>query len=307
MPLFPRRTAVFGSVLLLALVAGCASAPRSAAPAPAARGDHWFADVAKMAEAEDNAGRRAYLRTRLQALGLEVRSQTFTANALQGENLLADVSGHALGGRADAPLLLIGAHSDRVAEGRGATDNASGSAVALALAERFKRKPLKHHRVAVAFWDLEENGLLGAAAYIEQNSPRPALYINFDVFGWGDSLWMMTPDPAHPLVASTREAATAQGLALSAGEQYPPTDHRAFLRAGWPAVSYSLVGADEIPAILEMFAGKRVMSRPKVMTVIHSPNDTIDQVDAAAAARGVDAVEAAIRAWDARPQQAADR
>lgn len=307
MTLFPRRTAVFGSVLLLALVAGCASAPRSAAPAPAARGDHWFADVAKMAEAEDNAGRRAYLRTRLQALGLAVRSQTFTANALQGENLLADVSGHALGGRADAPLLLIGAHSDRVAEGRGATDNASGSAVALALAERFKRKPLKHHRVAVAFWDLEENGLLGAAAYIEQNSPRPALYINFDVFGWGDSLWMMTPDPAHPLVASTREAATAQGLALSAGEQYPPTDHRAFLRAGWPAVSYSLVGADEIPAILEMFAGKRVMSRPKVMTVIHSPNDTIDQVDAAAAARGVDAVEAAIRAWDARPQQAADR
>lgn len=307
MTLFPRRTAVFGSVLLLALVAGCASAPRSAAPAPAARGDHWFADVAKMAEAEDNAGRRAYLRTRLQALGLEVRSQTFTANALQGENLLADVSGHALGGRADAPLLLIGAHSDRVAEGRGATDNASGSAVALALAERFKRKPLKHHRVAVAFWDLEENGLLGAAAYIEQNSPRPALYINFDVFGWGDSLWMMTPDPAHPLVASTREAATAQGLALSAGEQYPPTDHRAFLRAGWPAVSYSLVGADEIPAILEMFAGKRAMSRPKVMTVIHSPNDTIDQVDAAAAARGVDAVEAAIRAWDARPQQAADR
>jgi Zn-dependent M28 family amino/carboxypeptidase len=302
MTLFPRRTAVFGSVLLLALVAGCASVPRSATQAPAARGDLWFADVAKMAEAEDNAGRRAYLRTRLQALGLDVRSQTFTANALQGENLLADVSGHALGGGADKPLLLIGAHSDRVAEGRGATDNASGSAVALALAERFKRKPLKHHRVAVAFWDLEENGLLGATAYIEQGSPRPALYINFDVFGWGDSLWMMTPDPAHPLVASTRDAANAQGLALSAGEQYPPTDHRAFLRAGWPAVSYSLVGADEIPGILEMFSGKRVMSRPKVMTVIHSPNDTIDQVDATAAARGVDAVEAAIRAWDARRQ-----
>jgi Zn-dependent M28 family amino/carboxypeptidase len=302
MTLLPRRTAVFGSILLLALVAGCASAPRSATQAPAARGDLWFADVAKMAEADDNAGRRAHLRTRLQALGLQVRSQTFTVNALQGENLLADVSGHALGGGADKPLLLIGAHSDRVAEGRGATDNASGSAVALALAERFKRKPLKHHRVAVAFWDLEENGLLGAAAYIEQGSPRPALYINFDVFGWGDSLWMMTPDPGHPLVASTREAANAQGLALSAGEQYPPTDHRAFLRAGWPAVSYSLVGADEIPGILEMFSGKRVMSRPKVMTVIHSPNDTIDQVDATAAARGVDAVEAAIRAWDARRQ-----
>jgi Zn-dependent M28 family amino/carboxypeptidase len=294
MILLSRRTAVFGSVLWLALLAGCAGAPRTATPAPAAR-DHWYADVAKMAEAEDNAGRRAHLRTRLQALGLQVRSQPFTANALQGENLLADV-----GGPADAPLLLIGAHSDRVSEGRGATDNASGSAVALALAERFKRKPLKRHRVGVAFWDLEEHGLLGAAAYIEQGSARPALYINFDVFGWGDSLWMMTPDPAHPLVASTREAASARGLALSAGEQYPPTDHRAFLRAGWPAVSYSLVGADEIPGILDMFSGKQVMSRPKVMTVIHSPSDTIEQVDAVAATRGVDAVEAAIRAWDAR-------
>jgi hypothetical protein len=114
---------------------------------------------------------------------------------------------------------------------------------------------------------------------------------------------MMTPDQAHPLVTSTRDAATARGLALTAGEQYPPTDHRAFLRAGWPAVSYSLVGADEIPGILEMFAGKRVMSRPKVMTVIHSPNDTVEHIDATAAARGVDAVEAAIRAWDARGGQ----
>jgi len=292
MILSPRRPAIAAALLVL-LAGTCAGATPSAARAELPK-DGWSIDVAAMAKAEDNAGRRAHLRARLESIGLQVESRPFKSEALEGENLLVD-----LGGPADAPLLLIGAHSDRVDAGRGATDNASGSAVALALSERFKRQPLARHRLRIAFWDLEEHGLLGAAAFVAEGGERPKLYINFDVFGWGDSLWMMTPDPAHPLVAATRDAATAQGLALTADERYPPSDHLAFLKAGWPAVSYSLVGADEIPGILEMFAGKRVMSRPKVMTVIHSPNDTVEQLDPAAAARGLDAVEAAIRRWDA--------
>lgn len=301
MSLLPRRPARLVAALLvpvlIPMLTACASV---SATQPASRGSdlvhsQWYADVAGMAQAEDNAGRRAHLQTRLQGLGLTATKQAFVAGTREGENLLVD-----LGGPAGAPLLLIGAHSDRVDAGRGATDNASGSAVAMALAERLQRKPLTHHRVKVAFWDLEEHGLLGATAYIAQNSEKPALYINFDVFGWGDSLWMMAPDPAHPLVAASRSAAQAQGLAISAGKDYPPSDHLAFLKAEWPAVSYSLVGTDEIPDILAMFSGKRAMSPPKVMKVIHTPNDTIDQVDEAAAAKGIDAVEAAIRAWDAQ-------
>jgi len=301
MALLPRRpTRLVAALLVPILIPMLTSCASVSATQPASRGSdfahsQWYDDVAGMAQAEDNAGRRAHLQTRLQGLGLTAAKQAFVAGTREGENLLVD-----LGGPAGAPLLLIGAHSDRVDVGRGATDNASGSAVAMALAERLQRKPLAHHRVKVAFWDLEEHGLLGATAYIAQDSEKPALYINFDVFGWGDSLWMMTPDPAHPLVAASRSAAQAQGLAISAGKEYPPSDHLAFLKAEWPAVSYSLVGADEIPTILAMFAGKRAMSPPRVMKVIHTPNDTIDQVDEAAAAKGIDAVEAAIRAWDAQ-------
>lgn len=296
MSLLPRRQTVLAIALLVPMLAACASTPTQKPASSGSDLDHsrWYGDVAGMSRAEDNAGRRAHLQARLHGIGLTATKQAFVAGKLEGENLLVD-----LGGPADAPLLLIGAHSDRVDAGRGATDNASGSAVVLALAERLQRVPLAHHRVKVAFWDLEEHGLLGAAAYVDQNSEKPALYINFDVFGWGDSLWMMTPDPAHALVAASRSAAEKQGLAISAGAQYPPSDHLAFLKADWPAVSYSLVGADEIPDILAVFAGKRPMSPPKVMKVIHSPNDTVDQVDEAAAAKGIDAVEAAIRAWDA--------
>lgn len=306
MSLLPRRPTALVAVLLvpvlIPMLTACASL--SVAQPASSRSDHvhsrWYGDVAGMAQAKDNVGRRAYLQTRLQGLGIPANEQPFVSGSLQGVNLIAEVSDTG----APAPLLLIGAHYDRVDVGRGATDNASGSAVVIALAERFHRQPLAHHRVKVAFWDLEERGLLGASAYVdmarEETSEIPAFYINFDVFGWGDSLWMMTPDTAHPLVAASRSAAQAQGLAISAGEQYPPSDHLAFLKADWLAVSYSLVGADEIPNILAVFAGKRPMSPPKVMKVIHSPNDTIDQVDEAAAAKGVDAVEAAIRAWDAQ-------
>jgi aminopeptidase S len=299
------RLALIGTIALPALlVTACAS---SQAIAPADRGiannpphGTWHMDVRSMADAEDNAGRRAHLHRRLVGDGLAVAAQPFVSGDLQGENLIADV-----GGPAEVPLLLIGAHSDRVHAGRGATDNASGSAVVLALAERLKRRPLVHHRVKVAFWDLEERGLLGAHAYIEQSdeksTEKPALYINFDVFGWGDTLWMMRSDAAHPLVAASHDAAQTQRMRIVAGDRYPPSDHLAFLKAGWPAVSYSLVGADEIPGIIGMFEGHKPLRVPKTMKVIHTDNDTMAHIDEAAAAKGIDAVEAAIRTWDAQP------
>ena len=292
----------------LALLGACAQSPKDSAsaavestsaaavaPAPtteAAKG--WLADVEAIAAAGDNAARRSAIGQQLESMGLASKAVAFESEHGPGQNLIADVSGHA-----DAPLLLLGAHSDRVGEGHGATDNASGSAVVLALAERFKQEPLANHRVAVAFWDLEERGLLGAKSFVANGGPAPAQYVNFDVFGWGDTVWMMTPDPAHPLVASSQAATTNAGQQLSAGEQYPPTDHRAFLEAGWPAVSYSLVGQDEIGAILAAYAGDKPDATPKVMHVIHSERDTLAQLDPDAAARGIDAIEAALRQWDA--------
>ncbi|MDG2518607.1 M28 family peptidase [Lysobacter soli] len=255
-----------------------------------------MSDVRTISDAGENAQRREAIATRLDALGVRWRKAPFEASGKTGENLIAEVSG-----AADAPLLLIGAHSDRVAVGHGATDNASGSASVLALAERFQRQPLKHHRVAIAFWDLEEEGLLGSKAFVADGSTKPALYVNFDVFGWGDTLWMMAPGQAQAaLVDSSRTATQALQLGFSPGEQYPPTDHLPFLRAGWPAVSYSLVGEDEITQVLAAYAGKKPHTPAKVMRVIHTDQDVIGQIDAAAAVRGVDAVERALRDWDAK-------
>lgn len=295
-----RLTAAVFSIIFLGACAPATRVPDAPpAVAPGVQGaaaTYWIGNVRAIADAGDNAGRRTAIAGLLETQGLVARTVPFEANGKSGENLLADVSGPS-----DAPLLLLGAHSDRVEVGHGATDNASGSAVVLALAQRFREQPLKHHRVAVAFWDLEEEGLLGSKAYVANGSAKPALYVNFDVFGWGDTLWMMAPANAQgALVDSSRTAAKGLQLGFSPGEQYPPTDHLPFIRASWPAVSYSLVGRDEIEQVLAAYAGKKSQTPPKVMQVIHTGQDTLGQIDAEAAVRGVDAVEQALRLWDAK-------
>lgn len=288
-----------GALALFALLSACAQMPITEQPEPIAEAaapspSQWQADVMAIAGEQDNAGRREAIKARLDTVGIQWQASAFATPNGPGENVLAHVSGGE-----HAPLLLLGAHSDRVEAGRGATDNASGSAVVLALAQRLRQRPLDNHRVAVAFWDLEERGLLGAQAYIADGGEKPALYVNFDVFGWGDTLWMMSPEPSHPLAESSSQAAAAAGLGLSVGTRYPPSDHLAFLQAQWPAVSYSLVGGEEIPLILSIFAGEKPVATPKVMSVIHSERDVVQEIDADAANRGVDAVEAALRSWDA--------
>jgi Zn-dependent M28 family amino/carboxypeptidase len=211
---------------MLALPACAPSVQEAAAPESAAA-RNWLADVAAIADADASAGRRGAITSRLDMLGIKWRNSPFEIEGQRGTNILADVAGDSA-----APLLLLGAHSDQVSKGEGATDNASGSATVLALAERLKARPLVHHRVAIAFWDLEEKGLLGSKAFVADGSVKPALYVNFDVFAWGDTVWMMTPDTDDSLANASRQAASANGLKLTAGEHYPPTDHLAFLKSG---------------------------------------------------------------------------
>ncbi len=282
--------------LLLSLCA-CASthAPDPSAVAPTeAKASEWLGDVIAITRGGGNAQRRDAIRGLLAGNGMETREHAFTAGSHAGTNLLANVSGDP-----SMPLLLIGAHFDKVDAGDGVTDNASGSATVIVLARRFQQRPLRHHRVVAAFWDLEEKGLLGANAYVTGGSEKSALYINFDIFGWGDTLWMMVPEPGHPLASAADAAAQAHGISLSAGQKYPPTDHLAFQKAGWPAVSFSLLDASEIEPVLQVFSRGKPARMPKVMEVIHSPNDRLDQIESDEVEVAIDAVEAAIRAWDA--------
>lgn len=297
MLLRPRPSRPLSALLLIALAAALPlSAGERQQTAHSAAATAWSRDASAIATAGDNAARLETIRQRLQNAGFPVTALEFSSGDHAGLNLIAGVAGDA-----DAPLLLLGAHADRVEQGEGAVDNASGSAVVLALAERLRERPLAAHRVAVAFWDLEERGLLGARDYVAGDNERPALYVNFDVFGWGDTLWMMAPDPSHPLAAASASGSKSAGTGFRVtAEHYPPTDHLAFLHAGWPAVSYSLLDAVEIEAIETAMQGGQPATPPRVMQVIHTADDNRQQLDPSAVARAIDAVEAALRQWDAQ-------
>ena len=67
----------------------------------------------------------------------------------------------------------------------GASDNASGAAVALQLAAECAAAPLEHTEVDVLITSCEESGLLGAQAYARRHRLRAAetTFLNFDTVG----------------------------------------------------------------------------------------------------------------------------
>ncbi len=99
---------------------------------------------------------RALLRDRLGALGT-LEEQPFAQGTTAGVNLILQLPGQC---PRLAPL-LVGAHYDGPPQSPGADDNASGVAVLLELARRWRAEPPRRPVWLVAF-DQEEEGLLGS-------------------------------------------------------------------------------------------------------------------------------------------------
>jgi Zn-dependent M28 family amino/carboxypeptidase len=251
--------------------------------------------VSAISAGADTKARGTAIKKRLDELGIKYRVEPFTHADREGENIVAE-----LPSAGATKQLMLGAHYDRVSQGQGAIDNASGSLAVLELLAALKDKPLKNYGVVAAFFDLEEIGLRGSANYIKarEGKPLPTVFINFDVFGYGDTLWAMTADENSSSATAVKTAAAAAKFPLQIGSQYPPSDHLSFIRAKVETLSFSLIDGKEIPAILKVFKSEMPDQMPRVMTIIHSPNDTADKVDGAAIARALPVVEQAIRLID---------
>lgn len=142
---------------------------------------------------ESGAKAREFLKEQLELRGLDVAEQGFAfRNAkgaeAQGSNIITQIKG-----RTDGPALLVTAHYDHVGvvDGEiynGASDNASGVAGAIAIAEYFIANPPENN-VVIALLDAEEPGLYGAKALVEKGLPSGgdiAFNLNLDMIaGFG--------------------------------------------------------------------------------------------------------------------------
>jgi len=153
-------------------------------------------------ESGSRGGRAAagYIAQRLSDCGLQPAGTGKSWYQVFGgryRNVLARVGG------ADSPLaeevILLGAHYDHVGYGNssnsygptgyihnGADDNASGVAALLELAQSLEMVQPPARTIVLAFWDGEEQGLLGSRHWVQQPTfplDRVALLVNLDMVG----------------------------------------------------------------------------------------------------------------------------
>jgi aminopeptidase S len=283
------------------LLLGVLLAPQAAAQQTAVATERLQARVEAIAGGEGIEGRRAAIVAGLEQLGLEPVLLPFDPPPgrapRQGINILAH-----LGGPAER-VLMLGAHYDDVGMGQGVIDNAAGVAAVLELGAALLRLPLEHHGVTLAFFDLEENGLLGSRALAADSlrRPLPHVFLNVDVFGYGEALWVGAREPGDRFSGALGAAGERAELGVVVDSMYPPSDHLSFRRTSTRSYSVSLLDEADILLLVPMLGGGSFAGTegPRIMRIIHTEEDTLEQFDAGAAARGIAAVEDGIRRFDA--------
>ncbi len=193
-------------------------------------------DVARFA-IERTPGSPGWTKTRtaieddLRAAGLTPEIQPFERD---GKNVLATKPGM----KTPREHVILSAHYDHIAGCQGADDNASGVAVVLEAARQLGKLELERTLV-LAFWDHEEDGLVGSRAYASRarsNKDEIRVMISLDGVGYADdkpgsqklpeAVGTLLPDVAKKLADSGHRANfiaalgdTASHEALAAFEQ----------------------------------------------------------------------------------------
>jgi len=203
--------------------------------------------------------------------------------------------------------LVVGAHYDavRLPDGslsHGAVDNAASSVMLVHLAETLRNEPLPV-RVRVVWFDMEELGLLGSAAYVRAHrAERIRAMLNFDVNAYGDTLLFGPPDGGDDerMQRAMVETCEAQRIECIRLAPMPPGDDRPFGQARIPTLSIAILPAGEGRQLVQVMNSPRGAGSPgpppAVLTTIHTANDVIDKVDPGAIMRVHGVTAALVRA-----------
>jgi len=191
------------------------------------------------------AGEQYNILARLAAAGhpvslrVELRTR-YVENDRNSYNVIAEIPGR------DAALrdqiVLVGAHLDSWHTASGATDNADGAVAVLEAARILRALGTEPRRtIRIALWSGEEQGLLGARAYLMQHFNTPAardqlaVYLNDDP-GSGKTLgfYMEGNGAAKTTFDRWLEPLKDLGATRNIMEGIGATDHVPFNEAGLP-------------------------------------------------------------------------
>ena len=163
-----------------------------------------------------------------------------------------------LGPTIDGPVVILGGHYDVVPGSPGASDNGSGTATLLVLAEELAEAELPFELRVIGFGS-EELGLLGSETYVASldagEQDRIIAMFNFDALGSGS----LEIGGHFELTRRGLEVADEIGIAAIQGIEPPgsSSDHASFRDAGIPSMFF--FGSD--------------------FSLIHTPFDTIEAMN----------------------------
>ncbi|HEY9629197.1 MAG TPA: M28 family peptidase [Coleofasciculaceae cyanobacterium] len=225
---------------------------------PQVNAQRLWADVATLAvrrfEESDRQQARDYITQELQKAGWTPRLQPFTAQGFSGINIWAERSGT----QPQLGAILLGAHYDTVADSPGADDNATAVAIALETARLLSQSPATPRSLQLAFFDLEEAGLIGSTAYVDNLQPE-ALQgaVIMDMMGYTCSIAACQSYPPLPI--------------------QPPVDTGEFLAAigdqGHPLLTESVSRASQanLPQVLTLSIPTLGGLTPDLVRSDHTP------------------------------------
>ena len=173
-------------------------------------------------------------------LRIEVGTR-FYENDLNSYNVLAEIPGTDPVLRDE--IVFVGAHLDSWHAGTGATDNADGATAVLEAMRILTAVQARPRRtIRVALWGGEEQGLLGARAYVQEHlrdaasRARISVYLNDDP-GSGKSygFYMQNNEPAKRIFDAWLDPLRDIGVRRNVIEGIGATDHVPFDQVGIPA------------------------------------------------------------------------
>lgn len=250
-----------------------------------------MASLEAITAGDDGTARRDAIVTQLKAVGVEPAIEPFGEGRTAGANIVVTLGS---GGK----TILLGAHYDRVRDGRGAVDNGAACAALIEIVAAVKALPLERFTLQVVFFDREENGLLGSKAFFAAGH-RVDYAINLDIFAYGDSIFAARSHPDGQLLWSLQVVGREIGLPVRdvPHSSYPGSDHQTMMSAGVETLGIALVDAEDIDGVIAIATGrlKAGQGPPRVLQIIHRPDDTLDKVRPEQMTRGIGLVENLIR------------
>ena len=147
---------------------------------------------------------------------------------------------------------MLGGHFDSWHAGTGATDNASGCAIALEAVRILKAIGVTPRRtIRIALWDAEEQGLIGSRNYVEKHfgnrrtmelkpdHEKFSVYFNYDN-GTGKirGIYLQGNDAARPIFESWLKPFHDLGATTVTLRNTGGTDHQSFDAVGLPGFQF---------------------------------------------------------------------